>query len=194
MLKRFLKPLLLGALMASLGLTVAEIGVGGPGGSNSVGTMPSLSGGSTVTAEPRPSQNLYLRGTREVLLASIFDLQGSAAITLGPSASGSHRITLELRGDLDVTLDSMMIANGALEVGVFAPADEDMVGAFQYGSTLLPPQVVAADEVLDLGIGPWVTAGIPVPPYRVHTMALLAGRAQHEISIVPGTVRISQRH
>ena len=41
MLKRFLKPLLLGALMASLGLTVAEIGVGGPGGSNSVGTMPS---------------------------------------------------------------------------------------------------------------------------------------------------------
>ena len=187
-------PLMAWGAVAALGLTVAEIGVGGPGGSNSVGTMPSLSRGSTVTAEPRPSQNLYLRGTREVLLASIFDLQGSAVITLGPSASGSHRITLELRGDLDVTLDSMMIANGALDVGVFAPADEDMVGAFQYGSTLLPPQVVAADEVLDLGIGPWVTAGIPVPPYRVHTMALLAGRAQHEISIVPGTVRISQRH
>ena len=194
MLQRLLQPLLLGALVAAVGLTVAGPGVGGPGGSNSVGTMPSLSGGSTVTAEPRPSQNLFLRGTREVLLASILDLQGASTIALGPGASGSQRITLELRGDLDVVLDGMMIASGALEVGVFAPADEDMVTAFQYGSTVLPPQVVPADQALDLGIGSWVSANIPLPPYRLHTLATLAGRAQHEVAIAPGIVRISQRH
>lgn len=185
------RTLLLGAL-ATCCLWLPSLGFGVPGGGNSIGTMPSMSGGGVLAAAPRPHQTLFLRGTREHILASVFDLQGEAELYLGALFQGSNEIVLEIRGEFQITLDSVLLESGAVEVGALAPTDHPMVAAFEYSGTILPATQVPANGVLDLGIQSWLSAGIPLPPYGVHSVAPVAGRAHHQVIVTPSFVRIIQ--